>query len=191
MFKNTKLKLTDVQVIFDKLKKAESTDEFKALFNSFLNSARAITNAIQKEGKNINGFEKWYKEKQNEMKSDKLLRFIHESRTVDFHEGKNLFKYPGGKINHFDTSKIGEKPTPNAKLGIFRDGIYWTINEGTSQERRIPVNSGGNYAFYISLENPPMEHLGKKLIKNDPISICQLSIRYYQDLVFEAEKQFT
>jgi hypothetical protein len=46
MFWNSTKKLEDAQFIFDYLKKAGDAPSFRALFNSFLNSARAITNAL-------------------------------------------------------------------------------------------------------------------------------------------------
>lgn len=108
-FGNTKSKLEDSRNILDQLKLAKNATNFKALFNSFLSSSRAITYALQKEGKKINGFEEWYKEKQDEMRKDKLLRFIHEARTIDFHEGNNVLEVSSFNINHFSTSNIGYK----------------------------------------------------------------------------------
>ena len=189
MFGNTKLKLEDTRNIFNKLKATKDAMNFKALFNSFLSSSRAITNALQKEGKDINGFEEWYKEKQDEMKKDKLLRFIHKARTSDFHEGNNVL---GNSvyINHFSTSNVVSKPTPDATIGVYKDGIYWSINKGTPRERRIPINKGGKVLTYISIKNPSSQYKGKSLEKNDPITICELCVNYMEELVFEAIEKF-
>ncbi len=189
VFGNANSKLEDSRNILSQLKSANDAMNFKALFNSFLSSSRAITNALQKEGKDINGFEEWYKEKQDEMRKDELLRFIHEARTIDFHEGKNVLG-TSVNINHFSASVVGPKPTPDAKIGIRVDGIYWIINKGTPKERRIPINKGGKFLTKISLKNPPSQHKGKSLEKNDPITICELCVKYMEELVYEAIEKF-
>ena len=189
VFGNANSKLEDSRNILNQLKSINDAMNFKALFNSFLSSSRAITNALQKEGKEINDFEEWYKEKQDEMRKDELLRFIHEVRTIDFHEGKNVLG-TSVDIKLFLTSDVGSKPTPDATIGIYKDGIYWTINKGTPRERRIPINKGGKFLTYISIKNPPFQHKGKSLEKNDPITICELCVKYMEELVFEATEKF-
>ena len=189
VFGNANSKLEDSRNILSQLKSANDAMNFKALFNSFLSSSRAITNALQKEGKEKNGFEEWYKEKQDEMRKDELLRFIHEVRTIDFHEGKNVLG-TSVDIKRFLTSAVGSKPTPDATMGIHKDGIYWTINKGTPRERRIPINKGGKFLTKISIKNPPSQHKGKSLEKNDPITICELYVKYMEELVFEAIEKF-
>ena len=189
VFGNTNSKLEDSRNILNILKSTKDAMNFKSLFNSFLSSSRAITYALQKEGKKINGFEEWYKEKQDEMRKDELLRFIHEARTIDFHEGKNVLG-TSVYINHFLNSNVGPKPTPDATIGIHKDGIYWTINKGTPRERRIPINKGGKFLTNISIKNPPSQHKGKSLEKKDPIAICELCVKYMEELVFEAIEKF-
>jgi len=190
VFGNAKSKLENTRIILDQLKTAKDAINFKAMFNSFLNSSRSITYALQKEGKKINGFKEWYKEKQDEMRKDELLRFMHEARTIDFHEGESVLESAGGYINHFSPSNLGPKPTPDATVGISRDGIYWNINKGTPKERRIPIIKGGSFTFLISIKNPPSQHKGKSLEKNDPITICSLCLKYMEELVFEATEKF-
>ncbi len=186
MFPNTKSKLEDTRIIFEQLKQADDTQKFKALFNSFLSSARAITYALQKEGKKKADFEKWYKKKQKEMKNDELLSFVHEARTEDFHEGKHRLNF-SSYFEKFETNQVGAPPTPDAKIAIGAEGPYWIINHGKPDERRVPIKDGGNFKINISINNGPKEHLGKRLQKNDPITICYLTIKYFEKLVHEAQ----
>lgn len=189
MFGRTTNKLEDARVTLEKLEKASDAQEFKALFNAFLSSARAITNGLQKDGAKIAGFSGWYAEKQEEMRGDPLLRFIHDARTVDFHEGSHGFRF-STHIKHLSTDQLGPPPVPNAGIAVNASGVFWVVDRGTPKERLIPIKSGGTFSTNVSLVNAPGEHLGKKLEKNDPITVCSLALDYYENLVFEAKGKF-
>lgn len=62
MFNYASNKIEDTRIIFDKLSQSSDFLEFKSYFNSFLSSARAITNALQKQGKTIEGFSGWIRQ---------------------------------------------------------------------------------------------------------------------------------
>ncbi len=168
---------------------AKDAITFKVYFNSCLNACRAITNALQKEGKHIPGFEEWYKQKQEEMKNDELLRFIHKARTEDFHEGKHRLVFVRSFIHSFSSEDAGTPPSPDATLIIGTEGMFWIVNRGTPYERRIPIRKG-KYTIEVAIDNPPQVHLGKKLKKNDPVTICKLALNYFTDLVAEAKSKF-
>jgi len=188
MFRNTKAKLEDTRCILEKLKEAEDALSFRSQFNAFLNSVRAITYALQKDGKSINGFNNWYEKKQLEMKGDELLRFIHKARTDDFHEGKHHLSFKT-EVEKFQAS-TSEAPFPGAMIQPSAEGLFWLIDRGTPQERRIPIKQGGKYIVKISILNPPLAHLGIKIGNNNPVAICQLALDYFSKLVYEATTKF-
>lgn len=128
MFNYASNKIDDTRIIFDKLSQSSDFLEFKSYFNSFLSSARAITNALQKQGVKIKGFNKWYTLKQDEMKNDELLKFMHNSRTEDFHEGVRRFAC-STYIKHLSTNEL-DKPG-NASMIIGSEGAYWAKDSGT------------------------------------------------------------
>ena len=181
-------KLEDCRTNLRIMKSAKNTPAFKAAFTSFLSSARAITYALQKEGTPITGFRDWYTVKQEEMKNDPLLRFIHTARTNDFHEGKHNLRF-STYINHFSTNNLGSPPSPNAPIVIRADGIFQIVDKDTAKERRVPIETG-KYQISISIDNPPTEHLGKMIVNRDPITICELALGYYESLIYEANKIF-
>lgn len=190
MFEQTKLKLEDTNIIFKMLININNAIEFRTLFNSFLTSSRAITNAMQKEGKHISGFNIWYNLKREEMRNDELLKFIHKARTEDFHEGMHRLTFPSAKFKKFSTENLNP-PAPNASIGIGLEGPYWVINKGTPHQQRIPITQGGGYSIKISIKNAPTKHGNKTISKNDPITICNLALNYYKELVFEAINKFS
>lgn len=144
---------------------------------------------MQKDGKNVPGFSEWYEAKQEEMRNDELLRFIHEARTEDFHEGKHRLNF-STFINHFTTNQTGTPPSPNASIGIGLDCIFWNVDVGTPHERRIPIKQGGSYYSSVSIVNPPTKHRGKDFLINNPVTICQLALDYLSELVYEADIKF-
>lgn len=186
MFRNADTKLEDSRVILDQLKAAGDAPTFRSLFSSFLSSSRAITYALQKGGGHITGFDEWYKVKQQEMKDDELLRFIHEARTEDFHEGKHRLQF-ATHIQQLSTSMVEPPPSYDAEITIGPEGPFWIVNKGTTQERRVPIKQGTDYVVQVSIHNAPVTHRGKKLTKNDPITICQLALDYLSELIHEAK----
>jgi hypothetical protein len=187
VFKNAVAKLEDSRSILEQLKVASDALAFRSLFNSFLNAARAITYALQKEGSHISGFDNWYKPKQRQMRNDELLRFIHEARIEDFHEGKHRLTF-GTYVQYLSAEAVGPRPSPDARLTIGPQGPFWIVNEGTPQQQRIPVKQA-DCVIRISIKNAPEVHLGVKLAKNDPVTICQLALDYFTGLVYEAKSE--
>jgi hypothetical protein len=189
LFSKTKSKLEDTHNILDQLNRVSDASSFRALFNSFLNSARAITNALQKEGNDIPGFNDWYVLKQEEMRNDELLRFIQLARVQDFHEGKHTLGFSTA-VTEFSTGQAGSPPSTNAVIVIGADGPFWLVDEGTPRERRIPIKQGGTWATRVGIKNAPTKHRGKTLERNDPITICRVALVYFSELVHEAMQSF-
>jgi hypothetical protein len=177
MFPNTQSKLEDTRIALEQMKNAQDSINFKFAFSAFLTSARSITYVLQKEYNNVEGFKEWYEIKQREMQEDRLLRFIHEARTEDFHEGKHRLSFQT-YINYLNTSDLGQPPEPNASLGIGAEGPFWILDAGTPGEHRIPIKQNINSITSVSIENPPNSHLGQPLTMVDPITICSLALEY-------------
>jgi len=189
MFNGARSKLEDAYSNLDSMRKATNALEFRAAFNSFLSNCRAVTNALQKEGAHIPGFRDWYAEKQEEMKSDELLRFIHESRKEDFHEGQHRLRF-GTYIEYLSSAAVGPPPKPGASLVIGAEGPFWLVDAGTPHERRIPITRGSRHVVQVQIENPPTQHRGKPLAATDPISLCEAAATYMAELLHEAQTKF-
>ena len=187
MFESAVLKLEEARVILDQLQTATDSALFRSQFNSFLSAARAVTNALQKEGADVDGFADWYAAKQAEMRADGLMRFIHEARIEDFHQGKHRLTF-STYVAHMNTKDAGPPPAPGASLVIGADGVFWVVDSGTPNERRIPA-TGGTVTVAIGIDNPPETHLGQR-IETNPIEICTLALTYLDSLVHEANTRF-
>lgn len=189
MFNAAKSKLEDARTILGELDQVGDAISFKAWFNSFLGSARAVTNVLQKEGNKVPKFSSWYEVKQEEMKKDQVMRFVHKARIDDFHRGRHRLKF-STHLRHMSGDEAGPPPSPDAKLVLRENGVFWIVGVGTATERRIPVKKGARYITNISIAGAPTEHLGAKLVRNDPLRVCHLALVYLEKLVREAESTF-
>ena len=181
MFYRAGSKLEDAVANLESLRAARDAVQFKAVFNSFLSNCRAVTFALQKEGAHVQGFAAWYGPKQEEMKNDELLRFIHESRKEDFHEGAHRLRF-STYIQSLSSDSVGSPPHPQASLVIGAEGPFWLIHQGTPKERRIPIAHGSRHIIQVAIENPPKTHRGANLSAQDPVSLhccCGLYGRAY------------
>lgn len=62
-------------------------DGFRANLNSTVQSLRSVTNMLQKEKRQVPGFEEWYEDWRDRMKTDEVLVWLDDARTRVFHRG--------------------------------------------------------------------------------------------------------
>ncbi len=60
--------------------------------DAFALSCRSVTFAVQAVCKGIYGFDDWYKQEQENMRRDSILRFFHDYRTISSHIGDSPVK---------------------------------------------------------------------------------------------------
>ncbi|MBA3967084.1 MAG: hypothetical protein H0X47_15190 [Nitrospirales bacterium] len=63
--------------------------EMRCYLSAFVSSARTVTFSLQAVLRGMEGFDSWYKQKQEALKEDNLARFFHEFRTANQHIGDN------------------------------------------------------------------------------------------------------
>ena len=191
MLPKTLFKLNDAKIILDELKKSENPYSYKALFFSFISHARAITYAIQAEAKYVDGFEEWYLAKQDEIRKDELLRFVHDARIDDFHRGNyNLLNFSSTVVKPYTEEDTGPPPAPEAIIGLTSMGLVWILGQGTGTELRIPIDIGPKLKTNVVVWNPPKSHLGNDVDASCPIRLCEMVINYFSDFVREAQELF-
>lgn len=85
-------------------------NEDEYIFNlvSFITSVREVTWYLQKEFKHHSEFDDWYKNRQQEMKEDELLRFFLNKRNVVVKETYPDVKEYTGEVKFYYTNASGE-----------------------------------------------------------------------------------
>ena len=63
-------------------------EEFQYELNAFLSAARSVTFLLQKEMQKVQGFRKWWAERQEKMKMDAGMRFFLNLRNFSQKEGR-------------------------------------------------------------------------------------------------------
>jgi hypothetical protein len=79
---------------------------------------------------------------------------------------------------------------PKAKATVVGEGAFRIVDEGTPQERRVPMKNIGTCTTRVSISNAPTEHKGEMLAQNDPFTVFELALDYFANLLYEAENRF-
>jgi hypothetical protein len=179
--------LVDTRGLLDGLGETRDAQRYRELFNAFLGATRAVTDALQKEGERVTGFDAWYAGKEAEMREDELLRFLHEAGVADFHRGEHQLSFDRADVELVTTDQDDAAQSGDG-LQVGADGAYWVVDAGTPQERLVPMP--GTYRVRVGLQDAPRTHLGQNLTDVSPTAICALALTYFEDLVRQARTAF-
>lgn len=179
-------KLEEARTCLNSMSHVQDAIAARTAYCAFINSCRTVTNALQKDGASIEGFTKWYEEKQDDMREDKLLRYFHEARINDFHKGEELLGY----TTFLSSFGVSPPPVKGAQLIMGGEGPFWIVNQGSPDEQRIPARIQGDGTSRIYVKNPPREHKGKVISTDSPADLCNYAFRYVAELIHEARKLF-
>jgi len=84
---DTEVKLSDAKIQLGlALDNFRDSNVVRSCINAFISFARSVTFSMQKESAGSERCAAWYKQKQQEMKTDPLLRFFNEQRRISIHE---------------------------------------------------------------------------------------------------------
>ena len=92
-------KIQEAEYFLLELREKSSSFNFGAIqftTSAFVSAARSVTFAMQGSLKNDPKFEPWYKQKQEQLRNDRLAKFFHDFRTVTQHLGVNVVKAGAG-----------------------------------------------------------------------------------------------
>ena len=190
------------------MERASHFEEFEISFAAFVNSARNVTYVLQKEFINHQilhqRFLDWYgdpskyengrwigKEKESintkiyEMSRDELCKFFNNLRSQIIKEGINGLAC-NTKIGKFNSDQNLIDRPKNSSIMISSNGIYYLIFSGTSKEDIIPAKTkNATIMTEVFFLNPPNNHLDKKLINKDIISLSKAYFQYLTNLTEE------
>jgi hypothetical protein len=157
--------------------------EFECNLQAFISSARSVTFVLKTEYSEKTDFQKWYQEKQEEMKADEMLRFFNKARTTTIHR----------------------KPLNVATISHIRNIYLNSIPEGwgfaiTNKGEPVWITPSGDevHAFEFDdqvervylFDDPPKSFLGSNLRDFSVVTLCRLYLSYLSQLVKVASEKF-
>jgi hypothetical protein len=158
---------------------------------------RSVTFVLQNMRGKVEGFEEWYKEIQEEMKSSELCSFFRDLRNEIEKQGKVRDTSINTHISQFNTDMLDRLPRPkNAKiLGFFMGdqlgGSGWGIElpDGTTDKiyLDLPKEIVNTKRFF---SKSPQEHLGRSLENKTIQELGEIYYDYLSEIVGQALRKF-
>jgi hypothetical protein len=194
-------KLQDARTAIAAMNTAGDFPSFRRAFNQCLAALRSVgykldgetKRALRKSGRkaDVPNYQNWWKTKETQLRTDPLMLW-----TVTVRDGDTHLRDEGVFNHRLETRFTGtddfEPGPPGADLVINADGAVWVVGMGTVREHRTPAKfrpgAPATMNHEVGVANAPTEHLGKTLTQNDPLTLCQLALEYWEGLVEEAGK---
>lgn len=172
----TQFKLKEAKYFFEQMGKTfENDDEFKYNLSAFLSAARSITWFMQGQYAQVEGFGRWYEDKQKEMREDQELKYLDNARVASVH-----------------TEFISTGATRVATLGMTcclekAKNAPSTNNVDIPQKVDAPQNSESS--------RPTLPKTVKRFFPEfeemDIIEYCKRQLDKFEKLVAECEQKFS
>lgn len=152
---------------------------------------RAVGDAILKDrdANKLPGFQIWRDTRKLECMGDDVLKFINDRRNSDLHEGNTSLVF-AMHPRSFNSERVRTSMPPGTTLYVGGTGTYWITGRGTPDDRRVPCEGLQDYYISAAVLDPPTSHLGRPVQSDDPVSICEMALRYYELMLWDARKQF-
>lgn len=169
---NTKDKLNEAKHFLGEMRMVSSDpDKFRYELTAFLSAIRSITQIMQKEFSEKEGFADWHDQKQTEMQRNGTLRYLHRQRIISFHEHPVL-SYP---------IKITSQTSDETGMRV--------LLTGTSSNLKL---SSGFVALPIAQPAVSVKYYFDDISteEKDVIAICQEAINVLESIVDECETNF-
>ena len=185
-FSKARIKLEEAQhirVSLDAFDRKPNYPAYRALFFGLLSSLYAVKEALRRASEKIgkDGLE-WWEKKFEEIKADPLLWLFYDLNNSDKHSISSPLLRP--RMNLY-----GYKGAAPPGLIISGEGVFQAVDRGTARERRI-FFEGADAAFEVYLDIPELTHKGQNVSSIGLKSQLDLAIAHYEQLVFEARRNF-
>lgn len=188
---------------------ASSFDVYEDAWRSGLAALERCWHAIQHAGKSASPrFSPWLGKYTSFRRTDPLVCYLHHARNSQEHSIRETIEHVPGFIGIGVAPGMIGAPIPEEfrrTLGlppgtlaypmpnVYIDGAGKMTIEGDRRGVHIEpsrtellrvADSGVHY-------DPPTEHLGFRLAKRDPVTVLDLGVRFYEEVLIDAEQTFS
>lgn len=171
--------LNEVEYFYRRMEETlKIPQEFRHNLNAFISRARSVTWVLKKQYSTNRKFQKWYPQKEKEMKNDELMEFFINARNVSLKEHP-LRTQTSTHIRHIEVN------TPRGKgFAITGEGEpVWIDRDKTGKERKVHASEFDNeisIQYYFEEPKPPMPFQNLQVI-----DLCWLYLSSLKELVKE------
>jgi hypothetical protein len=189
--RHAKKELRAAEAAIKSMRGATSFESFEFAWNDFLARIEKVWEKVEQACKSRGSkFQPWQGKYTNFRRKDALVRYLHQARHADQHTLEESVAFDRGSYSF----KLLSKPGEGVHIKSLRiDHGRVTHYEGSAAAQIIdqparPIlqrikNRGKSY-------NPPTQHLGLPLKDASPLAVADRGLRFYQDLVEDAELTF-
>lgn len=191
VFKNIDDTLKTVEIALKDLKN-ELPERRLASIRNIITFGRSVTFAIQKLKSHVDGFDDWYKPKQQEMISNPLFKYFKDIRDEIIHEGK-LNTNVSVSVPFFSPLFLQYMPKPPNHKGFFigdqNGGSGWIVENADGEEEKYYITLNKDFVdVQLTLvglpDNLPYED-------TSTLNLCTIYFDYLNNLVTEAKERFS
>lgn len=164
-------------------------DSVQIVLNDFLKEARSLHDVIEREGKPLLGFREWWTKRIAEVSTDPLMKWAHNARAGDFHEGIPSIEVTGWQIQ--GGFEYDPEQKSDSKNLVMRDGgMFWFSGIGTPQERieRARIKAA-NHSMALHISGLSIEEGAPQTLQDIP-KLCEEIARRNQELLHEVKVKF-
>jgi hypothetical protein len=153
-------------------------DAFEQAWFAFLGTLNSIPEILKTGTRDDPRARPWYGQKEHEIRTDPLLRYLFHSRGGDYHgpERVMILRLSHGSHEYPEVTLDG--PLPVHGILDIPDHVSRVVLWYELQ----PVHDKNNNTF-----NPPDTHLGHKILLKFPCNLASLALDYYESVIREAE----
>jgi len=169
---NTRDKLNEAKHFLEEMKRVSSEpDKFRYELTAFLAASRSITQIMKKEFSEQSGFADWYAQKQREMESNSILKYLHRQRSITYHE-RPVLSYP---------IRATDQSLDSTGMNVILTGTGSNLSLSASSIAFPEINPVTKIQYYF-------DDISER--NKDVITICQEAVHALEKIVDDCEARF-
>jgi len=169
-----------------------SVEQVPIHWTDFLLSVARIYGKLEKGVVGDTRATAWFNELKRERRKDQLLRYLHFARNSDEH-GLEFTTVNDGELTGFVDASGQEQ----VSIIQFQGKAEWSNVELFEDGKRIELTPRSTKSFWVLKRatddryndfcDPPTEHLGIGYLMREPVSISEVALPYFRNIILVAQ----
>lgn len=189
--RHSKKELRAAEAAILRMRVATSFENFEFAWNDFLARIEKVWEKVEQACKSQSSkFQPWQGKYTSFRRKDALVRYLHQARHADQHTLEESMAFKRGSYSFKLLSKPGEAVhikslrIDHGRVTHYEGSAAARISDQPAHVILQRVKNRGK------IYNPPRQHLGLPLKDASPLAVAERGLKFYQDLVEDAEVTF-